>query len=70
MEIAGTTVQQLIFLNLHWGRMYEFKAPDRIGAPWIAQAKFGDQDKLRAESATEMLREVRTHYAASNFPGS
>jgi hypothetical protein len=70
MEIAGTTVQQLIFLNLHWGRMYAFTAPNGANAFWTAQAKFGDQDELRAESATEMLREVRAHYAASNFPGS
>jgi len=70
MELTGTPEQQLVFLNLHWGRMYVFTSPDRANVPWKAQAKFGDQDELRAESATEMLREVRAHYAATRFPGS
>jgi hypothetical protein len=68
MEITGTSEQQLVFLNLHWGRMYEFAAPDRAGASWTAQAKFGDQDELEALSATEMLSTVRAHYAAKKFP--
>lgn len=69
MELTGTPDQQLVFLNMHWGRMYEFTAPDRAGAPWTAQADFGDQDELQANSATEMLQVVRAHYAATNFPG-
>ena len=70
MEVTGTREQQLVFLNLHWGRVYEFAAPDRAGASWSAQAKFGNQDELEALSATEMLRTVRAHYAAKKFPGS
>jgi hypothetical protein len=69
MELAGTRKQQLVFLNMHWGRMYEFTAPDQACVPWTAQAKFGDQDELQAKSATEMLHVVRTHYAAKKFSG-
>jgi hypothetical protein len=69
MELTGTPEQQLVFLNLHWGRVYEFTAPDRAGAPWTAQAKFADQDELQAKSATEMLYVVHAHYAAKKFPG-
>jgi hypothetical protein len=69
MELTGTAEQQLVFLNLHWGRMYVFEAPAGPGAPWTAQAKFGDQDELRAKSATKMLHVVHAHYAAKKFPG-
>jgi hypothetical protein len=69
MELTGTPEQQLVFLNMHWGRMYEFAAPDQPSTPWTAQAKFGDQDQLQAKSATEMLHVVRAHYAAKKFPG-
>lgn len=69
MQVTGTPEQQLVFLNMHWGRMYEFTAPDRAGAPWTAQAKFGNRDELQAKSATEMLLVVRAHYAAKKFPG-
>jgi hypothetical protein len=69
MELTGTPEQQLVFLNLHWGRMYEFTAPDRAGASWTARPKFGDHDDLQARSATEMLQVVRAHYAANKFPG-
>jgi hypothetical protein len=70
MELTGTTERKLIFLNLHWGRMYAFTAPNGADTPWTAQAKFGDQDELQAESATEMLHAVRAHYTASKFAGS
>jgi hypothetical protein len=70
MNLEGTPQQQLVFLNTYWGRMYEFKAPDRIGAPWIAVAKFGDRDELKADSSGELLRAVRSHYKANKFPGS
>lgn len=53
---------------MHWGRMYEFIAPERAGASWTAQAKFADQDELQAKSATEMLHVVWAHYAAKKFP--
>jgi hypothetical protein len=39
MELAGTPEQQLVFLNMHWGRMYEFTAPDQACVPWTAEAK-------------------------------
>lgn len=70
MQLTGTTEQQLVFLNLHWGRMYEFAAPASAGADWVARAKFGEQDKLQADSAGELLQEIRAHYAARKFPGS
>jgi hypothetical protein len=66
--LMGTRQQQLIHLNMHWGKQYKFTAPNQAGAPWTAQAKFGDQDELEALSATEMLRTVRAHYAAKKFP--
>lgn len=67
--LRGTAEQQLIFLNTHWGRMYEFAAPASAGADWVARAKFGELDKLQAESAAELLQEIRAHYAARKFPG-
>jgi hypothetical protein len=70
MKLTGTPEQQLIFLSTHWGRMYVFTAPSGVGTLWTAQAKFGDHDELRAESAAEMLRVVRAHYAAKKFPGT
>jgi hypothetical protein len=69
MEITGTNEQQLVFLNLHWGRMYVFTAPDSPDGSWEGRAKFGEQDELQAASATEMLHAVRAHYAANKFPG-
>lgn len=69
MELTGTPEQQLVFLNMHWGRMYEFASSDRADAPWTAQAKFGDQDEMQAKSATQLLHVVRAHYSARKFPG-
>jgi hypothetical protein len=69
MDLTGTPEQQLIFLNLHWGRMYIFTAPAQGTATWTARARFGDQDELHADSATELLLAVRSHYAAKKFPG-
>ena len=68
MELTGTMEQQLIFLKLHWGRRYTFAAPDAPGDNWTSRAKFGEQDELQEESATELLLAVRRHYAASD-PG-
>jgi hypothetical protein len=70
MELTGTAEQQLVFLNLHWGRMYVFAVPEGPGALWTAKAKFGNQDEMQAPSATELLSVVRNHYAAKRFPGS
>jgi hypothetical protein len=70
MELAGTAEQQLVFLNMHWGRVYAFSAPEGPGAPWTAQAKFGDRDEMQASSATELLSSVRKHYEAKKFPGA
>jgi hypothetical protein len=47
MQLTGTPEQQLVFLNMHWGRMYEFTAPDRAGGPWTAQAKFGNRTSYK-----------------------
>ena len=54
MQLAGTPQQQLVFLSTYWGRMYEFTAPDRIGAPWIAVTKFGDRLELKADLSGEL----------------
>jgi hypothetical protein len=70
MQLTGTTEQQLIHLNVYWGRMYVFAAPDTTEGTWTATAKFGDQDELRTDSATELLLAVRQHYSASKLPGS
>jgi|HubBroStandDraft_4_1064222.scaffolds.fasta_scaffold70072_3 hypothetical protein len=37
MELTGTTEQQLIFLNVYWGRMYAFTAPNGAGGPSTAK---------------------------------
>jgi hypothetical protein len=68
-DLEGTPEQRLIFLNLHWGRMYEFKAPETSDGRWTARAKFGEHDELQEESASELLIAVRAHYAANKFPG-
>jgi hypothetical protein len=70
MELNGTAEQQLVFLNVHWGRVYVFSAPEGPGASWTAQAKFGDRDEMRASSATELLSAVRNHYQTKGFPGA
>jgi hypothetical protein len=67
MQLTGTTEQQLIHLNMHWGRLYVFAAPDTEGT-WTAAAKFGGHDQLQADSATEMLLAVRRHYSANKLP--
>lgn len=64
MELTGTVEQQLVFLNLHWGRKYTFTAP-APGGDWTGRARFGKQDELLAESAGELLLAVRRHYAAN-----
>jgi hypothetical protein len=67
--LEGTVVQQVIFLNLHWGRMYVFTAPAGGSTTWTARARFGEHDELQAESAGELLLSVRAHYKAEKFPG-
>lgn len=69
MELGGTAEQQLVFLNTHWGGRYSFAAPEEPGGQWTATANFGQQDRLQASSATELLAEVRAHYQASKPPG-
>jgi hypothetical protein len=66
--ISGTPDQQLIYLNTHWGRRYEFTAPDRPGVAWMATGRFGDHEKLEAASAQELLEAVRRHYEAHHLP--
>jgi hypothetical protein len=67
-DLGGTPEQQLIFLNLHWGRQYTFSPPDAPGRQWTATAMFGKLDRLQAPTATELLEAVRAHYQA-NRPG-
>jgi hypothetical protein len=64
MSLQGTPEQQLIFLNTHWGRRYDFTAPASPGGTWAATDKFGDHGKLEAASAPELLEAVRSHYQA------
>jgi hypothetical protein len=59
INLGGTSEQQLIFLNTHWGRMYRFSAPDAAGGKWTAIAIFGQGDELQEESTTELLLAVR-----------
>jgi hypothetical protein len=65
--LRGTTEQQLIHLNTHWGSRYDFAAPKDLHGKWIAKAKFGEHDDLQAQSATELLLAVRDHYAANKL---
>jgi hypothetical protein len=62
MDIHGTRDQQLIYLNTHWGRRYEFAAPGEPGRKWTATDKFGDHERLESASAPELLAVVRNHY--------
>jgi hypothetical protein len=48
---------------MHWGEKYTFERPPVAGGKWRAVAQFGSHDKLEADSATELLSEVRKHYA-------
>jgi hypothetical protein len=49
MELTGTPDQQLVFLNMHWGRMYEFTAPDRAGAPLDSPGRFRGPGRTAGE---------------------
>lgn len=65
MELRGTTNQQLIYLNTHWGRLYAFEPPPTPCDEWAATAKFGSFTQLQAQTAAELLEEVRAHYQAN-----
>jgi hypothetical protein len=65
LELRGTTDQQLIYLNMHWGRQYAFVPPPMPWGEWTATAKFGCRTQLQAQTAAELLEEVRAHYQAS-----
>jgi hypothetical protein len=65
-EIGGTAEQQLIYLNTHWGRRYEFAAPQNAGGPWTATARFGGHDRLQAPTPAALLGQVRAHYQAEH----
>ena len=65
MQLEGTSEQQLIFLNTHWGRRYTFTAPQAANCKWIATARFGQRDELEERSATDLLLAVRLHYVAN-----
>jgi hypothetical protein len=62
MVIRGTPNQQLIYLNTHWGRRYDFTAPATPGGTWAAADKFGEHERLEAANAGELLEAVRNHY--------
>jgi hypothetical protein len=62
LELRGTTDQQLIYLNTHWGRQYDFEPPSAPWGEWTATAKFGSCTRLQAQTAAELLEEVRAHY--------
>jgi hypothetical protein len=68
--LDGTSRQQLVFLNTHWGSKYSFAAPEAPGGPWTATAKFGQHDQIQGWSAAELLEEVRGHYHASKANGA
>jgi hypothetical protein len=65
MELVGSREQQLVFLITHWGGKYLFSAPRQPGGEWAATAKFGPPDRLQAESARDLLEQVRWHYQVS-----
>jgi hypothetical protein len=69
MNLSGTTRQQLVYLNVHWGSRYSFAAPEAPGGQWMAMAKFGQHDRLQEWSATELLAEIRGHYQANRPTG-
>jgi hypothetical protein len=64
-ELGGTVEQQLIYLQTHWGRRYEFASPQVPGGQWTATARFGDRDRIQAPASAELLEDVRAHYQAS-----
>jgi hypothetical protein len=66
---SGTTEQQLVFLNIHWGSQYSFTAPAQPGGRWAAVARFGQHDQIAGESAAELLAPVGDHYKASKPAG-
>ena len=70
MELAGTSQQQLMFLNTHWGSKYSFAPPEAPGGQWTATANFGHYDQLHAWTAAELLEDVRGHYQANRPKGN
>jgi hypothetical protein len=68
-DLDGTPDQQLIYLQTHWGRRYEFASPQAPGGPWTATARFGVRDRLQAPTSARLLEQVRAHYQASKPPG-
>ena len=61
-ELTGTSQQQLVFLNTHWGRNYVFSVPQTAGGQWTATARFGGHEQIQRQSAGDLLAEVRRHY--------
>jgi len=51
MQRDGTSEQQLIFLNTHWGRRYAFTAPQAASGKWIATANFSQNDMFSHRAA-------------------
>lgn len=69
VELGGTAEQQLIYLNTHWGRQYEFAPPQETGGLWTATARFGGHDGLQAPTSAALLVQARAHYKASKSAG-
>lgn len=68
-ELHGTHLQQLVYLNTHWGSKYSFAGPQAPGGQWTATARFGQYDQLHAWTAAELLEEVRGHYQVNRPKG-
>lgn len=62
MELIGSRLQQLVFLNTHWGGRYSFSAPTAVDGRWTARARFGQGEEVHGLSAAELLERVRIHY--------
>jgi hypothetical protein len=62
LDLIGSRLQQLVFLNTHWGGRYSFSAPTGPDGRWTARARFGPGDEVDGLSAAELLERVRLHY--------
>jgi hypothetical protein len=54
---------------MHWDRQYAFAPPQTPWDEWTATAKFGCHTQLQAQTAAELLEEVRAHYQANKPEG-
>jgi len=49
----------LAFLRYHWDEVYNFT---RDGPQYVATAKYGQRDRLTANTPEQLLSMVRRHY--------